>query len=137
MRELLIAELVKEVLGPRNGPAETIADDPLSEYITGVLAPRSKAPARNIEADAAVVGEDGPASEDEGSEPDIQPVVSAPVLDPKARPHSFGITFFLKSKSSVPSFDICVSWGSYQEGEAGWKRASHHCLLSLDQSGVS
>ncbi len=38
--DLLIA-LVKEVLGPRNGPHEVLPeeDDPRNEYITGVLAP--------------------------------------------------------------------------------------------------
>lgn len=39
MRELILADLVKDALGPRNGVHEIMHSDPRSEYITGVLAP--------------------------------------------------------------------------------------------------
>jgi len=41
VREKYIEELIKEVLGPRNGSEETIIEaDPYTEYITGVIIPK-------------------------------------------------------------------------------------------------
>src|SRR6185437_5840898 len=39
MREIFVSQLVKEVLGPRGGSREVLEANPLSEYITGILAP--------------------------------------------------------------------------------------------------
>jgi len=39
MREIFVTEIVKEALGPRGGAFEILDDNPLSEYITGVLSP--------------------------------------------------------------------------------------------------
>ena len=39
MREIFVTELVREVLGPRRGISEIMDSSPLTEYITGVLAP--------------------------------------------------------------------------------------------------
>lgn len=43
-RDQILISLVKEVLGPRNGPTEVLPEerDPRSEFITGVLEPARK-----------------------------------------------------------------------------------------------
>ena len=40
MRDKFISELLKEVLGPRDGSEETLLEDPYDEYLTGVIVPR-------------------------------------------------------------------------------------------------
>lgn len=48
MREFIISELVKEVLGPRNGTHERMNGNPRDEYITGILAPYGAEAERNL-----------------------------------------------------------------------------------------
>ncbi len=51
----MVIALVKDLLGPRNGPFETLPlkQDPRTEYITGVLAPeQQQRDLEDIEADA-------------------------------------------------------------------------------------
>ncbi|WP_054632833.1 hypothetical protein [Thermoclostridium stercorarium] len=53
MRELVLTDLVKDVLGPRNGIYEIMNVSPRSEYITGILAPKSTFSERDPESENA------------------------------------------------------------------------------------
>ena len=45
MRELIISELAKDLLGPKDGPNEPLhGDGPRQSYVTGVLAPENLTP---------------------------------------------------------------------------------------------
>src|SRR2546422_561959 len=95
MREVLVSELVKEVLGPRGGPTEVMTDSPLDEYLSGVLAPFAVPVKPDIDGEAELPSqEDGAEREDDRTEPEItQAPLLAPALSPQTRPPSFGLSF--------------------------------------------
>lgn len=140
MREIFVAKLVKDVLGPRNGIYEVMQDSPLSEYITGVLAP--------VGVLARELGEEmvhpyiPEIEEDEVQEQDVHtPPLLSPALDPQNRPPSFGISFMVES-DDVPSADICLSWARYtmfgQGSSVQWQREPRYAIFSinLNQSAI-
>lgn len=123
--DLLIA-LVKEVLGPRNGPHEILPeeDDPRTEYITGVLAPaESTRQPDAIEEDIDEVIEETSSEEDQDTQGYVgTPGVFSPALDPKALPRSIGISFTIAASGGHPEADICATWARYYLTQNGWQR---------------
>src|SRR4051812_32351351 len=97
LRDELVTGLVRSLLGPQQGAAETLPAerDPRDEYITGVLAPRPAPGAPpagavyDIDADAERIEGDVDADEDEDDPAVIPPpLVFSPALDPRALPSS-------------------------------------------------
>ncbi len=133
-RDLLLTALVKEILGPRGGPSEMLAadEDPLDEYITGVLAPHQR-PSIEIDADEELVGDDESLGDDQGdpgtgvqSAFDLSSLPS-PALDPRSRPASLGLSICLVG--STPVVDLCATWGRYAPTAGGaWQRQPHGAL---------
>lgn len=130
MRITLLHELVKEVMGPREGAEEVLPEDqdPYEEYLTGVLVPQrweGKTAEEGEEDTGEGVG--GDASEDDMPDFDIVSTFS-PALDPSSKPQSMGLSFSLRGED--PSIKICVTWGRYlffgDEGKGGWKRKSYY-----------
>src|SRR5437016_4855537 len=116
-RDLLAAALIGEVLGPRGGPWEALGidEDPLDEYITGVLAPRDS---HSVEPDSEdeVLGEDESAADDQ-SDPGAPtgPLgMTVPALDPRSRPASLGVSFSIRSED-LPMVDVCCTWARYEQ----------------------
>ena len=128
MREIFVTELVKEVLGPRNGLREIFRDirnTPLNEYITGVLAPLTEEGERerDIESEAELPVQDSQVYEEETLDVDVSiPPYLSPALDPRNRPPSMGLSFIVKS--SKPTLDVCLTWARYEmlENRQGWQR---------------
>lgn len=133
MREILVEELIKEILGPRNGPEEDLEWNPYKEYLTGVLVPVSCKKKEETDPDSediVLYGEDF-VSEDDSKEEMVLPVVTPTELDPKTRAKSFGISFFISGDN--PEFSICVTWGRYRknpENGKKWKRIPNRKILS-------
>ena len=123
--DLLIA-LVKEVLGPRDGPHEVLPedDDPRTEYITGVLAPaESSRQPDAIEEDIDEVIEETSSEEDQDTQGYVgTPGVFSPALDPKALPRSIGISFTIAASSAHPQAEVCATWARYYQTQTGWQR---------------
>src|SRR5262245_48395340 len=95
-RDELVCGLYAEVLGPRHGVGEVLAadEDPLDEYIAGVLAPRLGS-VPEPDSDEELVGdhESGPEDQtDPGPEVSAaavnRGVPAASSLDPRSRPAS-------------------------------------------------
>src|SRR6266568_2309183 len=65
-RDGLLTALVAEILGPRTGAREILRsdEDPLDEYITGVLAPHQTASVE-IDAEEDLVGDDESVGDDQ------------------------------------------------------------------------
>lgn len=152
MREVVVSDLIRNILGPRGGPNEVIAGSPVAEYITGVLAPadacvEAKDPETTL--DEAIVsratasGEEIHAHSEEDADTGQDVPASSllsPVLDPKRTPSSMGITFAV-SCPRVPKLDICVTWGGYAASAAGrdhWERSPRYFVtkLALDKNRV-
>ena len=132
IRDKIIAELIKEIQGPRgtdfrensenitleNIVNETMYVDPLLEYMTGVLIPKSvKATMEeddNLDPDSEATTEGmGLGSEDDDTDDEEFEISVPSELDPRLRSKSFGISFFIKSKH--PTFQTCITWARYFE----------------------
>jgi len=143
MREKLVVELVKEVLGPRNGPYEILNSSPLGEYITGVLAPVTERPAIDIDSSAELPAEDTGVYEEETEDFDITtPPFFHPALDPRRRPSTFGLSFVVESED-VPRASICLTWARYsffkdENNNTFWRRQPRLAIfpVELDKNTV-
>lgn len=142
MREVLVSELVKEILGPRGGPEEVLDENPLSEYITGVLAPYQHPAGRDADSESELPVDGAQEYEDEGDDRDVMaPPLTQPGLDPRSRPSSMGLSFFLVTRIE-PAVEICVTWARYvKEGNGRtqkWRRKPRRYIAPLrtDQDTV-
>lgn len=135
MRRVLIEELIKEILGPRNGSEEEIHWNPYKEYITGVVEPVKCKKKEDPDPDSdnvTLYGEDFVAEDDVAE--DLVPVIAPTELDPKTRPKSFGISFLING--SEPELSICVTWGRYKKIQLGdsriiWKRFPYRKIVTF------
>lgn len=136
MREKLVTELVKEVLGPRYGVNETLRESPLNEYITGVLAPITERKDRysfDIDETAEIPVEDTNIYEGETADVDVSvPPLLYPALDPKRKPSTMGLSFSVKAEET-PAFSVCITWARYRfvKEEALWRREPRCAFFSI------
>ncbi|AAM29972.1 Superfamily II DNA and RNA helicase [Methanosarcina mazei Go1] len=151
MRDKYIEELIKEVLGPRNGSEETmIGSDPYTEYITGVIIPKD-CKQRELSPDSEILNVEGDdkGAEDADSQENTFSILPSE-LDPRVRSKSFGISFLVKGKD--PYLKVCVTWGRYfkeelisensnrkvvTETDFSWKRKPYCEIFNLNMSGES
>jgi len=140
MRELFVTDLVKEVLGPREGIHEIMRDrSPLDEYLTGVLAPvmsSSSPPPRDINNEAELPTADTESYDDDNTADSDQnfSLMFSPALDPQSRPPSMGISFIVESPQTA-QIDICVTWARYRlVGSDDWQREPRAAVVSVTQT---
>ncbi|ALM75549.1 DISARM system helicase DrmA [Thermococcus barophilus] len=140
IRSELVVELVRELLGPRDGPYEELPENrkPLTEYVTGVLSPKFVSPEDLFEYEPAegISGSEEITAgfEDEEEDSDVGAGFN-PVLNPQSPPRSFGLSFAIEPhQGKTPSLAICVTWARYfWEGEKKvWKRAPRASCLKVD-----
>lgn len=142
----MVADLVADLLGPRGGREEEMEENPVFEYVTGILAPVEGGEKEAVRGGGEPGMEDaesgaGGGSTYEGDERGIEgeaatPAASAslPALDPKRMPSSMGMTFYLQA-DGVPKIDVCVTWARYARQDRKWRRAPRHALLSTACAG--
>lgn len=142
-RIYLLQRLREELLGPKNGPTETLLPptDPREEYTTGVLDAVSL-PSEELEEielleaqEPAVPQELESLGEDEeGADPLLMAAEFAPTVDPRRLPCSLGLTFFLVADARA-SVELCASAGRYSLREGAWHRVPFRWTLGpLDQA---
>jgi len=138
MREKLVTELVKEVLGPRNGIDETLDESPLREYVTGVLAPISGRVIPEIDSEAEIPAEDTQIYEEETADVDVSvPPLFYPALDPKSKPSTMGLSFVLEA-AEIPEVHVCLTWARYatvkekKDGKPSWRREPRYATFSQE-----
>ena len=138
MREILVARLVKEVLGPRDGIRELMLQSPLSEYITGVLAPLSNSTAREIEGESEIPSEESRTFEEETADVEVStPPTFSPALDPKRRSPTMGLSFVVQP-SGESTVRVCLTWARYnlakEDERLTWRRNPRIARLDLRPS---
>ena len=136
MREKFIEELLKEVLGPREGCNEVMYENPAIEYLTGVLIPKPNV--NEVKQNSSLENEweeedDIHAPEEDNLNENFGDVFPSE-LDPKLRARSFGISFVLESLN--PKLDVCISWARYisngDEDNEKWERHPFYKILNFD-----
>lgn len=126
-RDHLVIDLVKELLGPRNGAYEHLPEtgDPRNEYITGVLSPEVRERIADLESDVDEAIEEVSDDENQGAEGVIiaPPSAFSPALDPKSQPRSLGISFVVSASQGNPTIEVCATWARYvPDASGGWRR---------------
>ena len=116
MREILVTDLVKNLLGPRNGIRESFDNGhmPISEFVTGVLAPVDDEQAKtqkDVEIEGSFLSGSERSDEDDASDDHVVSM-NNPSLNPQKTSSSMGISFQVVSDSS-PEFNICLTWAKY------------------------
>ena len=136
MREIIVSDLIKEVIGPSLGVREVIGESPLNEYISGVLAPVTSTPSQHIltiDDDAELPSDQfNGAEEDETEDIDLTSTpFFAPALDPKNKPPSMGLSFYVETNTD-PCFQVCITWARYSQNDDGdWVRSPRFGILNL------
>ncbi len=128
LRAYLLSYLARDILGPRNGPEEKLNSNPLTEFITGILAPKvlsSEDLDLILETREGLVGAEdageGVYEEDFVEEHDVFEGFN-PVLDPKSFPKSMGVSFVLHPQKDAPVIHVCVTWARYFYRNGCWER---------------
>jgi Helicase conserved C-terminal domain len=146
-RDEMVVALVREILGPRSGPLESLPFDqnPRSEYITGVLAPAASArQPENMDADVdelpvtrpdvrdskepeTLTGEE----DDADQAPLVVPGVFSPALNPKDLPRTIGLSFTVQPIDGPPRLEVCATWARYQlDAQTHEWRRDPSCFLT-------
>nr|WP_092075117.1 DISARM system helicase DrmA [Dendrosporobacter quercicolus]NSL49636.1 helicase [Dendrosporobacter quercicolus DSM 1736]SDN33778.1 Helicase conserved C-terminal domain-containing protein [Dendrosporobacter quercicolus] len=134
-RARILGDLVREVLGPREGIAEQFPDrtDPRDEYIIGVLAPMDTIAERDPDAEAELLpgdyDEDGDGGET-GAAGIASEICSSPSLDPKSLAKSMGLSFVIQATGENP-IEICSTWARYVR-PGGWQRQPFYNYRRVD-----
>lgn len=136
MRQIMIEEIIKEVLGPRDGPQELLKSDPYDEYITGVIIPEEWNPVMETgptDPDSEGVNDGMNSSEED----DLSDNEVSPSSEQFIRPRSFGMSFMVPSNTD--KMDVCVTWGRYTKDEDRkmWRRESHFHIKKISLEGDS
>ncbi|MHA1150940.1 MAG: DISARM system helicase DrmA [Promethearchaeota archaeon] len=117
MREIFVSELVKDILGPSQGINEIIEKaSPLDEYLLGCLIPQNSDYDLDSEESNLSDSPLSPSEDDAQTDEVSEPLFLNPILNPKLRPSSFGISFMVQSKTNV-CIDLCLTWARYKKGE--------------------
>ncbi|MDW7726815.1 MAG: DISARM system helicase DrmA [Candidatus Methanoperedens sp.] len=149
LRDKYIEELVKEVMGPRNGPEEIIVGaDPYTEYVTGVIIPQ-KCKKGEKNPDSEILVPESADSDEDNSDTETSPELPNE-LDPRMKPKSFGISFLIKGDN--PVLKVCITWGRYireivapkksdsedaDESKVSWKRQPFRKIINISLSNDS
>lgn len=138
MRHLFISDVVKELLGPRNGAVEEFpaADEPRNEYSTGQLFPSSGTGVMDRSPDEEEsLGGEAAAGEDDGDD-GAPTLVNQAFIDAgqnfRRVPSSMGLSFVLSRAPEDGEISVCVTWGRYQHVEGrGWVRSPFSWITTL------
>ena len=123
MRNVLAADLVSNLLGPRGGRDEEMPGNPISEYVTGILAPSGAEVADDESGirDSELDGDSGKSEDDDADPATAANPVLSPALDPGSMPSSMGMSFCVKSDGEA-RLDVCATWARYFEAGNVWRR---------------
>ena len=154
MREILVTDLVKNLLGPRGGVRESLDNEhlPLSEYITGVLAPKTDVDQEydntlsqipkdvEIEAEDYSLGQLVSTKDSDYDDGELDEGINSminPTINPHKIPSTMGISFYAKS-NSILKFNICLTWATYvpdsNKKPKIWNRHPKYCIFEITGS---
>ncbi|MBF7084351.1 helicase [Desulfallas sp. Bu1-1] len=131
-REELLIALYRELVGPRGGINEILAEehDPKNEYIMGVLAPRNVKAEPDIDAESEIITEDTFYDEEDdiSKNPIMDNTIISPALDPKSLPRSMGLSFCIANPKVLPEIEVIITWARYSKDGVNWVRKPEYFL---------
>ena len=146
MREILVTDLVKNLLGPRGGARESLDNEhlPLSEYITGVLAPKNDPNSKTIfkaesndDYNKYLTTEISSSEEDEYDFNDSIESMLNPTISPHKIPSTMGLSFHARS-DSILKFDVCITWAIYvpdsNKKPKTWTRNPKYHIFEINEN---
>lgn len=124
MRDDLVAILDRELLGPFDGPEETLHQRPTLRYLVGRLAPTGTEVGPEEDEGGAGAGSGGDDSETGFASP----------ISMAMNPSSIGLSFTVGP--SVQGVEISAEWGTYLEEKAHkWVRAQNTVTRTISVTG--
>jgi hypothetical protein len=135
LRLEMVKRFYSDILGPSKGVREVLDVDPISRYITGILAPREPYEERNPDSEADIpekgTEEEIPYSESIGIEDII--LHQADQISPMSKPSSMGLSFLIRvGENEYPAIGLAVTWARYLrtgDGRTLWKREPRHFMI--------
>jgi len=142
MRDVIIKDLYREILGPRRGSYEEMGmeENPYKEYLTGKIIPKGfrteeRSPDTepiNVKSGISAESIDDLSNQESDDVPTLENELYE--LNPAANPKSFGISFQAEGNWEEP-VKICVTWGRYSKKTRGdsyvWKRQPYHIIKEI------
>lgn len=127
LRDEIVTELERELLGPRGGPDEIFAELPTQRYISGVLYPRESEPTGEEAADVEPEGE---------GDDDIQTRSVRSGGSRLKRPSAMGLSFLVETSTRL--LTLSVKWATYAQKERRrvFRRHEHTQIIELDVSDL-
>lgn len=141
MRKILVRDLVREVLGPRdNTKSGGMAGDPYDEFITGVLEPAGHGLQQDSEYHEYDDGKSlrsGPDElHDQNERESPHPAHLSTDVDPLKRASTMGLTFTVEAESEI-FLKVCLTWARYEKAANAWKRFARWSMLDYRQQADS
>ena len=146
-REVLLAQLAAELLGPRNGPDEEIPTqvklgeqshglNPYEEYVTGVLAPQRRKDPRDadmLEDSTVRPDEYSETGEDDSQDADVVGALAGgTLLSPMQPPSSLGMEFEVRRVNDASAqLHVCVTWARYMKDKKVWRRVPRYFVVQI------
>jgi len=137
LREFLVAELAKSILGPaelRESPTMSQGGSPLTTYLTGILAPKGS----DFTVEVSELIDQANRGEEDWDSP--IPAISGdvkPPMDPEKMVNTMGISFTTESNED-PEFRVCITWARYTGVKNGssitWTRNPKHIILPINEN---
>jgi hypothetical protein len=142
MRNFLVSNISRDMMGPLKGPHESLVFKPTERYITGILSPwktdaNQAAPLQDECIDASLGSTKQNLSVDEDS---IDNGVSSvggdeglsPVIDPRSYPKNMGLSFNVQHEGDFPDFSVAITYARYLKKEDNWVRCPRAISLTSE-----
>ena len=121
LRNFIVMNLRRELLGPRGGVSEVMNEDPASEYATGILQPMDSTfhlfRWGRPDLQAQEVGE----GEEDEFPPESEKIEPAATIDALSLPKTVGLSFVIEGRPQA-AIGVCVTFARYVKVGLKWKR---------------
>jgi hypothetical protein len=121
IRNLVVMNLRRELLGPRGGVREVMSEDPASEYVTGILQPKDSTfhlfRWGRPDLQAQEVGE----GEEDEFPPESEKIEPAVKMDALSLPKTVGLSFVIEATPPA-AIGVCITFARYVKAGLKWKR---------------
>lgn len=138
MRHIFISDVVKEMLGPRDGANETLVqtDEPRNEYSTGQLFPLTGDLSRSPDEEEALAADTASGEEDDEASSFVNQAFIDAGQNFRRVPSSLGMSFVLSQRPRAEELSVCVTWARYILQGTTWVRKPQLWIATLTEQSL-